>query len=341
MNLTLSDDNYSFINKTMKKKIDSSLARLIATISISIFGLMANGIISYSIFKKRSLHLPTYILISNMCVSDIITLISVAVNTAVDNILAIKGTNILSFDIACKLLVYILATSFTVSTFSLATIAIDRYCIVTHERIKQMLFLKTKWKLRITIPSLWLVSCIINSPILWLIYVSPTIPSQCDFNQHRKLHNIIYFSLLFLIIYILPLAVVVVVYLKLGLFLRSALISRNKNDMNRYRQFKLNQKRGQSMIKMMTAVTIVYMFISVPFVVIVLTTTYYGTTLSSITNSSPTALILVSTGFALSTFSCVINPIIYLKYNETLRKALPSWLRCGHRYKRIRVAPIL
>lgn len=336
-------DNSSFSNETMKKMASSSLTKLTFIISVCLFGLVVNSIICYSIFKKKTLHLPTYILICNMCISDMITLIGVAINGVLESILTTEGINlcVLCFNISCKLFLYLLSTSFAVSTFSLATIAVDRYCIATQTRMKQSVSLQTKWKLRITITSLWLGSFIINSPLLRIIHLSPQFPYQCDFFHQDSLYNIMYFSSFFIITYFLPLAIVIIMYFKLGIFLRSALIRRSRIHPNgSNRKFLVNQKRRLSMIKMMTAATVAYMLISVPFVVIVLTSTYLGTSLSLISKTSSVGSILISAGFTLSSFSCIVNPIIYLIFNDALRKALPLWLRCHHSYKKIRVSPI-
>ena len=344
INFTREFDNSSFANDTMKKITSSSIAKLTMVISTCLFGLTVNGIVSHSIFKKKFLHSPTYILICNMCISDMITLVGVLINRTLDLFLATEASNLcmLCFNISCKLFIYLLSTSFAVSTFSLATIAIDRYYIATQTRVKQSLPLQTKWKLRITITSLWLGSFIINSPQLTLIHLSTEIPYQCDFNRPNSLYNTIYFSSLLAITYVLPLAIVIIMYLKLGLFLRTALIRRSGIHPTRSNQkFQANQKRRLSMIKMMIAATIAYMLISVPFVLIVLSLTFLGKSLSFVTKTSSVGLILTNAGFTLSTFSCILNPIIYLIYNDTLRKALPLCLRYRYRYKRIRVSPIM
>ena len=351
--IVMKDDNHNQVwfnstcNITNGNSTTGVRASLPATLSISLIGFFANSLICYAIVKKKLLHLSIYSMICNMCISDSITLISVAINailSAVRLLFQVRDKQgLLPYEVGCKLSYFILNTGFTVSTISLAVISIDRYYIIVRS-IGRNSILNTKRKIILTIIVIWAYSMIINVPIIYLMYIPIEAQTACDVYYYSYNFNAIYFLLLSVLNYFIPLSIIVIMYIRIVIHLRKTIRSQiqpagnslathsvpvSSTNFSAASSFDTNRKRRIAIIKMIVIATAVYMLTSLPYTLILLSAAFSRMTILQLRNSvSSSAAIFIIFGFILTSVACVENPIIYLITNKVLRSGLPKCLQC-------------
>ena len=282
-----------------------------------------------------------------MCISDSITLISVAINVILATIRLLyqirDKQSLLPYEIGCKLSYFILTTGFTVSTISLAVISIDRYYIIVRS-IGRNSILNTKRKIILTIIVIWAYSMIINVPIIYLMYIPIEAQTACDVYYYSYNFNAIYFLLLSVLNYFVPLSIMIIMYIRIVIHLRKTIRSQiqpagnslathsvpvSSTNFSAASSFDTNRKRRIAIIKMIVIATTVYMLTSFPYTLILLSAAFSRMTILQLYNSvSSDTAIFITFGFILTSVACVENPIIYLITNKVLRSGLPKCLQC-------------
>ncbi|RDD36548.1 Galanin receptor type 2 [Trichoplax sp. H2] len=319
-------DNVSMVNQSNIDVIQdgnsSEIFKIFGISLISLFGIVSNIFISYTIIKKKLCNSSVYCIIFNMCISDMITLIALLISTIVDSEDFKEILSIIFREIVCKLSKFIITMSYTVSTLFLAILAVDRYFIIVNNR-KGLPLLKGKRQINITITCVWIYSAIVGGPILHLMHIQRDNQSTCDVKHYSDSYNIPYFLSVIIINYLLPLTVMIITYSKIVFHLKISVVP--KRDHSGNDTFQANRKRKISVIKMIAIATTLYMLTSFPFAAILLASALKRMSLSQLRKSfSPGIATLINIGFTLTAVSCVENPIIYLIFNSTLRSGLPK-----------------
>ena len=299
---------------------ENSRSQLYASAFISVIGIVLNVMICYAIVKEKLLKSSIYIFIFNICISDIITLISLIVNALV----AALKSNADTFTIkeaTCKISTYILSMSFNVSTLSLMTLAIDRYYIILDNHdFKSPL--RGKYRVKVVIGCIWIYALIVNSPQLHLLHITPDVSATCDIYYYSDNYNIPYFIIIFILNYCIPLLIMIVMYTSIIIHLKVAVVDRNLNSSNGA-DIQVNRKRSISVIKMIVIATVIYMITSFPVPVIMVAAALKRMTITQLRQTiHPVLSSLVTAGLAISIICCLQNPIIYFLFNSTLRKAV-------------------
>ncbi|EDV21947.1 uncharacterized protein TRIADDRAFT_59452 [Trichoplax adhaerens] len=315
-----------------------------ATLTIGIFGIIANGFICYTVIKKKLLHLSIYSLICNMCISDGISLLSIILNTILSTLRTFYNVRdrqgLAPYEIGCKLSYFILSSGFTVSTVSLAIISVDRYHIIVGS-IGQNSILNTKRKIRSAIICVWIYSFATNCPIIRFMYIPIDAPSTCDIYLYGYNENTLYYLVVSVLNYFIPLTIMIIMYGRIARHLKKTITPLNSihsiSNSSSYSislpgtsiasasSFQINRKRRVAIIKMIAIATTVYMLTSFPYVLIILTSAFTQMTILQLRNSgNPAASALITVGFISTSIACIENPIVYLIYNKVLRSALPQ-----------------
>ena len=172
-------------------------------------GIIPNIIIIVGIYRKPSFHKPTYYLIANLAICDLVLSIATLGNLTINRLAVEKGIPFNIHSLLCKIII-IFPTywSYTASTQTLIMISTERY---------QAIFRPTK---RLTIRkckqlclSAWIVSFIIAFPVL----ITGTIdsrkkPKHCVSFTFYNAWTGIYNMTLFIIQYAVPAAIMIIVY---------------------------------------------------------------------------------------------------------------------------------
>ncbi|RDD37900.1 Rhodopsin, GQ-coupled [Trichoplax sp. H2] len=302
-------------------------------LTFTVFGCMANSIVCWIIWKKRELHTPTFYLIMNMAISDCAILCMSSLQLLNDyTLLRLKiRPQEIKFIIFCRLLPIFCLTAYISSTFTLAAISIERFYSISSWSNNKSYF-NTRKKLRLVIGFSWLVGIIVASPFAAIVTVPGRFPWICIIVKINIVLSSIYFLTLFLIAYLCPLVVMVIMYTKIILFLRSHFVIHQQNDLKTYQA---NKKRHIRIVKKLILLTSLFLTLSFPLFFLYLLMGFSGkSSYNFLKIKNPRNIILSEVGFLLTVVSCLQNPLLYFSFNPAFRKAITINCLCYQRSKR-------
>ncbi|RDD37897.1 rhodopsin [Trichoplax sp. H2] len=307
---------------------ESIVLSLRLTSLICVFGICSNGFVCYNIIQKKELHTATFIIICNMCLSDLITLIASVAQTIITATIAAQTGYSLTLETVCRTSLYILNIGFSVSTISLAIVSIDRYNTLTRKTIRKLKFsLNCDYKIKFSILIIWIYSIISSFPIFLLVSINPDQPYICDVANYGVI-NTSYLFTYYILNFFLPSLLVTIMYFKLVIYLRTHISSSSFRGL----AFRNSKKSKSRIIKMMIIATISYLLTTLPHVIAILIATIAGQSLSEYSSSlSPAAAFLIQVAFILVTISCIENSVIYILSSKVLKNALKQSFRLKRR----------
>jgi hypothetical protein len=281
---------------------------------ILILSVVGNTSIIAIVVRNRSMRSRTInYLIANMAATDLVASVVV-----VPRFLAVLKTLSLEWkvsgvvgDILCKLNHYIRDVSLAVSMLSMVAIAFDRFFAV----VLPMRATPRILNIRILIPVIWFVSLgtflvhLINFKVISLqgVFVCHSLwPTGFDQTKSKTVFYLVFLT----VIYIVPLAIVAVLYTIIALRIRRQKIPGEPSSESEDRRRKLNN----NIVKM--AVAIVFFFF-------VCWAPYHSLALYNIF-SVPYHGVLEDVLVLLSYISFVINPCLCLTFSSKYRKCVKN-----------------
>lgn len=325
MNLTVLVQNASFPQcETTNETADSKAGKTVAYAIIMLMSLIGNFAIVLVIYKTPRLRTTTNFLIANMAVSDLLLPLFAMPRTMTAvyfgaNRWMIAGSFGL---VTCKLAALFQDVSTAVSTQSLVLIAADRYYNVFSPIKAAVMSFKA---VKITISLVWFNAVLLHSPYFYIyrIYVrdgkaycllnwSPPFP---DDNQAQK----IYFVLLYIFLFILPLCTIASLYSAVILRLkRHQVPGQHLNENAR----KLREKRNRAVLQLSVVIVIVFVLCWTPF------TTYAFLKFFKwnlpFCGSQHTVFIVYFVAHSIS----AINPCVYFLFSSSYRQGLKEVFSC-------------
>ena len=177
---------------------------------IFVISLVGNLLMIYVTFKTARLRTTTNLLVANMAVADLmITFFAMPYIVMYLYLQNIWISGVIG-DITCKIVQYALALSISASILTHVLIAIDRFfCIVFP--FKRVTFFKNA---RTSYTLIWCTSFLLMSPYL-VVYESKKYPdgnSYCNLRLEYLYYLQIYFCLVFVILYLIPLLFIATLY---------------------------------------------------------------------------------------------------------------------------------
>lgn len=292
-------------------------------VPVYIVGIIANVLLVMTIRRRKQFQTPSYILSANMAISDIIVLGFGSVFLTSNVVLSLQSNlQESSYKIICQLNYFLLTLSYITSSQSFMLISIDRYLTMNRNR-NRSLFQRKKILLAAMLLT-WLIGLGMAWPMLYLARINPKFPFMCDLVPHGMDENYslsFYHLLAIAIAYPIPLITVSCLYYKIIRNIKGSVMSfaftSNVVFKRSYRQVHAT--------KMMLIATILFMVNSMPIMiawtVAVLTGKSY---VELVLSYGRFVFILISTAFLVASFTAIQNPIIFLIYNKSLRKAMIS-----------------
>ncbi|XP_077042141.1 G-protein coupled receptor 83-like isoform X1 [Agelaius phoeniceus] len=286
---------------------------IVAYSVIIIMSLFGNMLVCHVVLKNKKMHSATSLFIVNLAVSDImITLL----NTPFTLVRFVNSTWIFG-KAMCHISRFVQYCSLHVSTLTLTAIALDRHQVILNP-LKQRMSL-TKGALSISV--IWLMATCFSLPhavyqkLFQYNYREATVRSLClpDFPEPAELVWKYLDLSTFLLLYLLPLLIITVTYMRLAkkLWLRNAI---GDVTMQQYVTHLRNKKKS---IKMLMLVVVVFAVCWFPL-------NCYVVLISSLGIRTKNSLYFALHWFAMS--STCYNPFIYCWLNESFRAGLRSLL---------------
>ena len=279
-----------------------------AYVIIFVISLLGNLVMVYVIFKTPDLKTTTNFLVANMAIADLmITFFAMpycVMYLYLQNIW-ISGA---FGDITCRIVQYLLALSIAASILTHVLVALDRFfCIVL--AFKRVSFVKNS---KVSYSLIWCSSFILMSPYL-VVYQSvqfgPGENSYCvvQFDYQNILQ--IYFSMVFLLLYVLPLAFIATLYT----FVCRKLWRQKAPGISSRTAIQRREALKKKTVRMLIILVIAFALCWLPAHVMHLFSYFcYDTVL-------PLAVPLLS--FWACHSHSAINPLLVTSYNGTYRKA--------------------
>ncbi|XP_068712002.1 QRFP-like peptide receptor isoform X1 [Montipora foliosa] len=297
--------------------LDLQIGMTIVYAIVFLISLLGNTVMIYVIFKTRELRTTTNVLLANMAVADLlITFFTIPYCVIFLYLQNVWFPGIFG-DITCKIVQYILALSIAASILTHVFIALERYfCIVWP--FKRIDFVKNP---KISYSFIWCSSFALMSPYL-ITYRSQQFPpdeqNYCVVElTHLKLLQI-YFALVFIFLYVLPLAFIATLYI---LVCRRLWYHKAPGVRSRA-AIQTRERRKRRTVKMLVILVITFAVCWLPAHVMHLLHYFcYDTVLPDL----PIAVEMVS--FWACHSHSAINPILVTLFNELYQDACRSILR--------------
>ncbi|RDD42517.1 Neuropeptide Y receptor type 2 [Trichoplax sp. H2] len=318
-----SDCNISIQNSSHLKYKLMFRYSYIAAIPVFIIGIIANIILFYLIACGKYFHKVTYQLISIAVISDLISLTTSII------VFAIYATNNVEYSlgsILCKLLLFITYCCYGVSMTTLCMISIDRYFAVT----KPLSSLRYRQKRR-TIYFGQTIGCLlaigVSVPVLIYNNVHFDETQFCDLpNIKRSVSTYLLCNVC--IFYILPLAIIMVNYIKIIRFQYSYVRPGEPN----YQGYDEYQRKRKKFIRILIIITSIYFFLTWPFFAVIAGIAISSKSIKEIREMGCGYYLILYASY-LSTFAInIINPFIYFRFDYNIKRNLVYQVRRWLRY---------
>lgn len=293
---------------------------IVAIVLFSI-GFAANFFLLYIFIFQKYFHKSTYIL---MLVSSISDTLSIGCSLYAYVLATLNLVDFHSGTIACKIVMYTVATSYTISIFNLCLIAIDRYFTVVYFHMRWYRNYKVKILVCLEV-MIWLTAASINSPFISYIGVHPEVTVLCDI-LNITTPICVHLFLLVLVCYVIPAIIIAFFYWRIILHQKSYIRPGQISNQQRLQQ----QAQKRKFIQMLATIAGSFILASWPMFA---TLTGIAITRKSFIQLQRENLVIYFLSFfsLLATTSItVINPLLYIKFDRNIRKQLLKAIQLLH-----------
>lgn len=299
---------------------EASQYLLLFMIPFFIFGVASNFLLIFTIGKNKQFHTPSYILSTNMASSDIILLSTATIFSIINSVWLFNTSSNYRFKyqtLLCKVNFFMLSASFTTSSQSLMAISIDRYFTISNLQYPSP-FTNKKF-LIITIILTWTIGLTVASPFIVITNVNDKVPFMCDLAYSDRLLMLIYLLVAVTIGYPIPLTVVSILYYKVMRRIQSSLMMPGQTVRVQHRR----NYRQINATKIMFIATFLFMSNSLPFFIVWVAIAVIGKSyIELLLSLNRFMFILFMFAFGLGIMNALQNPIIFMIYNQSFRRAV-------------------
>ncbi|XP_028408312.1 neuromedin-K receptor-like [Dendronephthya gigantea] len=295
---------------------DSDAEKAVKTLAYALVILMAflgNVLVIGVIYKNKKMRTITNFQIVNMSLADI--LITVAAMPA--TVFQIYQGSRWPFGlIPCKLVVFLQGISVSCSVFTMACIAIDRFCAILYPYKKYI----DQRRCNIMIGLCWLLAVLLQSPTLYAMKIAVVANQTTCIEGWEPLFDNesspkVYTVILFVSMYMLPLLVIAILYAAISHFLW-----RHKTPGSSLVKARKDRSKAAKVIKMLIIIVVVFAVCWLPsFVAQFLQ--FFARPRCGV----PPSLFFM--GFFLSHANSAFNPAIYWIFNDNFRAGFKQLLR--------------
>lgn len=299
-----------------------------------IVALLGNVLVLYAVFNFQHMRTTTNVLIANMAVADLITTIFAMPYSIFYLFMQSRWFGGVAGTVTCKLVHFIIATTIAASIVALFLVSFERFCAVVYP-LKYIQFIHNK---KLLTAIVWFVS--FASMIVFLVvqrvneFDDGTVLCHIEWNPefHPYYSPRVFYSLVSVILYILPLSCTTVMYIIIIRKLWRRRVPGNRSEVNRRAAI----RSRKSVIKMLIVVLVVFTLCWLPVHIMhVLINFFYDSIFRKL---SPWTVMLL---FWVSHANSAINPYIFITMNQSFKNIALSVLSRltggrGHHIKRKR-----
>uniref|UniRef100_A0A8K9WYR2 Neuropeptide FF receptor 1 n=1 Tax=Oncorhynchus mykiss TaxID=8022 RepID=A0A8K9WYR2_ONCMY len=288
---------------------------IVSYLLIFLVCMVGNGVVCFIVLRSKNMRTVTNLFILNLAISDLLVGIFCMPTTLVDNI--ITGWPFGS--LVCKLSGMVQGISVSASVFTLVAIAVDRFRCIIYP-FKQKLTISTS---TLIIVIIWVLAISIMCPsgvmlqrVLILLgdgYNNTRPIYWCRENWPNQEMRKIYTTVLFANIYLAPLSLIVIMYVRIGFTLFTM------PGLDNHRQ--MVSKKKKRVIKMLLMVALLFILSWLPLWTLMMLSDY-----ASLTANQHRVINIYVYPLAhwLAFFNSSVNPIIYGFFNENFRRGFEA-----------------
>ena len=223
--------------------------------------LLGNIVVICLVLKLPSMRSLTNMLLVNMCVANLLVTLFAMPYSILFVFLQYRWLSGHLGNVTCKLTHFSYALSIAASIFSLLLISLDRYFAVLHPFKRRPLLLRST---RCASLGIWILSCIFMSPYLFQFRViQGSFASYCIISW-LPLDNVtaskIYFIIVFVLLYSLPLVGIGLAYTLIGKNLWHRKIPGQQTTSNR----RVAERSKRKVVRMLIVVVVVFALCWIP-----------------------------------------------------------------------------
>ncbi|RDD36421.1 Tachykinin-like peptides receptor 86C [Trichoplax sp. H2] len=277
-----------------------------------LIGVIPNVIILIGISRKKELQKPTYYLIANLAICDLMLSFTTIFNIILP-IISIQASLSVGFHtFICKVIAIFPAYwSYMASVQTLIFISAERYHAIFRPAIKL-----TAKKAKFLCLLAWIISLIISFPIIIISAPARRSGKGVLFCREYVSYTIwisVIYMILFVFQYALPAAVMIILY---SLILRHL---RKKNIAGRNESYRSKMLKRKSIYMLMTT-TVIFFIFSSPWALALAIIAISGNNIISDVQSNPTLGFILGISRLSLPFTTVYNPIVYCIFNGHIRR---------------------
>ena len=275
----------------------------VAFVVTILVALAGNTLLIYIVWKKPETRTLTSFMFVNMAVADLLTALlqmPITVTFLLEEAHWIPG---LAGEITCKCFYYAAYISITASILSLTIIAVDRFFAVLYP------FHDIRWfrKAQIVSPIIWIVSLALMAVSVTAVTLDED--SLCSYHfAEAKVSEKGFFTLFFVVNYLVPLVIISILYGAIIYKLRSY----KANSIEEGRNSQEEQQKKKQLVRMLVIIVAVFALCWLP-------TNVFQLELGMTGDSSFSAF-GVYISFLLSQGNSAINPWLYIGLNRKFRQ---------------------
>ncbi len=279
---------------------------------LALFGVLGNTLVCVVVVKRPKMRTVINLFICNLATSDLLLCI---IGVPLALFAALRPSWILGLAM-CRISNMLTGCMVFVSSLTLTTIAVDRFCLVVYPFMKPI----DKVKCLIAVVVIWVVSVAFSIPLGLKAYVfdfrkllpNGQITCMEYWEDVKSRKN--YAVALFLIQFCYPLVLVSIAHASIAIKLART----TKPGMRRAESDHRENKKRQRMNKMLSSVVVVFAICWTPFNVYTLLKEYNW--------EHPQEHIISITVYFLAVSSAAINPVLYAWLNDNFRKEFQKML---------------
>lgn len=287
---------------------------IIAYLLIMIFGIFANGLLCYTVVRKKKLRTVRNMFIMNLAVSDIIMCVLCMPFTLIK--LLLKNWPL--GEALCRIVPWMQAVNVLASTLTITAIAVDRYqVIVCSTTIKDT---TKKWGAAFVILAIWFCSVLVGLPLLVYSrleqkeYIRFVTYAMCLEDWPSDVSRLVYAAVIMLLQFVIPVIILIVIHWRICNFLKTRILANPSTPMEMKRAMKEAQRhRKNSTLLMAIAVMFALCWFPLTLLNLMADFNYFMFMYKNF-------LLAFAVAHLVAMVSACLNPIVYGWFNSNFRR---------------------
>lgn len=288
-------------------------AKTLAYALVIFVAFLGNVLVIGVVYKNKKMRTITNFQIVNMSVADILITVAAMPATVFQ---IYQGSRWPFGSVPCKLVVFLQGISVSCSVFTMACIAIDRFCAILFPYKRYI----DQRRCNIMIGLCWFLAVLLQSPTLYAMKISVAANQASCIEDWEPLFDNesspkVYTVILFVSMYMFPLLVIAILYTAISHFLW-----RHKTPGSDVAKARKDRSKAAKVIKMLVIIVVIFAVCWLPIFV----TQFVMFFAEPKCGVSPSLSFI---GFFLSHANSAVNPAIYGIFNDNFRAGFKQLLR--------------